>query len=555
MSEMDDSDSYQTLKNGKGFKKQYTDPVTGRRRSLTCPTVCELFERLAEIRKVRRNLRFGMVSQEQALRDTRNLTKDVYTVRDVWKEYAATQKRRAVSAADYDVRIKPYLGDRLAVECSEAVIREWIKALEAATYTKGGKIKHYSPKTIMGTFERLAAAYGLAVRSKRLLASPFAGFRPKLNKPEKRPAARSLDQLEALVKAAVRFDQYKFKLGQWSDRAVAITVFGLTGMRQGEAAGLGWDDLLIDQPTAQITIRHQARDGWRTEHPEWVRPLDPPKNGSARTAILHEGAANALRWQRAKLKERGWYRESGPVFPNGRSKTGEWRANHEVIDPVQLRELGKEVGLHDLERWVTHGLRHSFCSLEAKSGNLKAVQERAGHSSLAQTEHYIHALGEGLPQPGIAALSGSVFGAMPTLDLVASSVIDESGAIVITASLAPLADLSKAMQPGWEEIRKEKDRVLAARMARAAKWAREERDRPTPILDLARAHPEGMPSDVGALADKRYQRSYQAALRAGVKLDDAKEAGKKARRAFVGVFKRLQAKVREEQVSRNEAAG
>lgn len=546
-------DTCQVTKNGM-FRKQYTDPVTKKRCSITAGSRVELMARLDDLARLARDVRYGAISASEAIRVRTNLTGEILTVAKVWEDYAKTQRRKAISAADYSVRIEPWLGSLIAVECNEQKIREWLLALEKQTYRKGGVERHYSEKTITGTFDRLAAAFSLAVRAGRLSELPFGKFRPKKAVVDDKPATESLEQLAAIVGAAQRHDGHKWKLGQFSDRSVAVLVMALTGLRQGEAAGLGWDDLNIDQAPALITVRHQALDSWRVEHPDWVRPLCPTKGRAVYTAILHEGAAAALRFQRDQLKRCGWYRPDGPVFPS--AKSGDWRSHAMVVDPILIREFAKEAGAANWKKWVTHSLRHSFCSLEAAGGGaLKDVQERARHASLEQTEHYIHKMGKGLPAPSIGLLPGmhgpcalSDACAAPALPVQSSRILPDGSIEVVT--LAPLADLSQAMQAKWDEVQREKFRVLAARKARKADWARDHRDRPTPILDAAKKCPVGaVPAEIRDLADAAYQRAYHKAMRQGESGQAARERATRVRRTFVGSFRRLQS----QQVLRNES--
>lgn len=550
-------ETFQRLANGH-YKKQFTDPVTGQRRSLTAPTLSELYARIDEEKRLRRDLRYSMISREEALRKSRNLTHDVLTVREIWEAYAKTQRNRAVSRADFEVRIKPWLGNLPAVECTEERIAGWIASLERATYKKAGKLSRYSPKTVEGTFERLAAAFSLAVRAKKLDVSPFAGYRPKFAKPDERPATRGIGELAALILAAKRWDVERWRLGQYSDVSVFVAVVALTGMRQGEAAGLAWEDLEIDQRPAMLTVRHQARDGWRREHPEWTRPLDATKGKRVQTAVLHEEAAMALRWQRAELQRIGWYRLDGPVFPSSRG--GGWRSHAMCLDPVTMRKLASDAGCDRIERWTVHCLRHSFCSLEAKGGDLKAVQERARHASLEQTMHYIHKLGDDLPAPGIPTLPGGagfedVAPALPQpapAEGLARVTTEPSGAVNIETARAPgldpVGDLVGSLSETKRQIVADREIVRYKRGRRKADWIAAQRKinpRPAPVLELARKNPEGIPQEIGEMADKHYARAYQAELRASENIEKARAKGTRARRYFLGTFKRLQAAERD----------
>ena len=101
-------ETFQILKNGM-FRKQYTDPVTKKRCSLTAATKVELMARLDDLQRLGRDLRYGAVSAADAIRTRLNITNEILTVAQIWRDYAKTQKRKAISKADYDVRIAPWL--------------------------------------------------------------------------------------------------------------------------------------------------------------------------------------------------------------------------------------------------------------------------------------------------------------------------------------------------------------------------------------------------------------------------------------------------------------
>jgi integrase len=186
----------------------------------------------------------------------------------------------------------------------------------------------------------------------------------------------------------------------------AVTLF--LALRNGELAGLGWDDLGLDGPRPVARIRHQALDQWRTHYPDWRRPLAPPKGGRERTVLVHPTALVALLAQRESLQARGWFRADGPVFPGnvGTRFEGTWRNNANGIPPATLKRLAAAAGLPFPDEWVTHSLRHSLATVESVSGaDLRSIQTRTGHGSLRVLEDYIHArTGRDLAPSAVPAL-------------------------------------------------------------------------------------------------------------------------------------------------------
>lgn len=58
---------------------------------------------------------------------------------------------------------------------------------------------------------------------------------------------------------------------------------------------------------------------------------------------------------------------------------------------ARLNAIEKRIGMHE---WTFHQLRHFFCTgLLCSGANVEIVRGLAGHSSLAITQRYVHAMG------------------------------------------------------------------------------------------------------------------------------------------------------------------
>ncbi len=162
-------------------------------------------------------------------------------------------------------------------------------------------------------------------------------------------------------------------------------VIAQRGPRRGEACGLHWVDVAIDDPPFSATIRWQitARYGMRT----------PKSDAGDRTISLDAGLAKALRTHRRRQQARrlaagkSWT-DTGLVFT---------QSDGSALNPDHVRRdfvaLVKDAGLPPIR---VHDLRHVAATLALAAGaDLKAVQALLGHSSIAITaDTYTHVLPE-----------------------------------------------------------------------------------------------------------------------------------------------------------------
>ena len=534
---------YQTLTDPKGrprgYRSQFTDPLTGRRRTVTAKTPVELLAKVGRVRELRADVRLGIVSRKEAESKVRAVVLGRMTVADVWRAYAASAPVRStgILRATWERRLEATFGKLPAADLDETMWRTW----EAAEQKKG-----LAQKTIKNAYDVLAAAVRLAQRSGKLEGPllPWGAWRPRKPEANQPDCLRSVEELAALVGAARAADEHDWKAGRHADLAYRVLVLVLCGLRQGELAGLGWDAVQIDAEPFLMAVRCQAVDGWRRLFPDWTRPGAPTKSRKARTIHLHPSCVLALRAQREQLRGRGWFQPDGPCFPNG--KNGSWRTHADSIKPDRFRALVAAAGLPNPERWTTHSTRHSFASLEvvASGGDLAAVQRRTGHSSLAQLEGYIHATGRGLPRSMVPELPEGTVPQGPPRQLP-----EHAGP---TAALnGALCDMTAATQESALAFERERSRERhEKREKERQRWRQGGAD----FDALARAvlaaggggeGDETRPREVGEAADRAYRRAYGRELRvAGGDHERAKAAGIRARRACLGAWGKCVARAR-----------
>ncbi|MCR9258214.1 MAG: site-specific integrase [Pseudomonadaceae bacterium] len=133
-----------------------------------------------------------------------------------------------------------------------------------------------------------------------------------------------------------------------------------TGMRKGEAEGLRWRDVDLDN------MRIQLRD---------------TKNGLGRTVPLDQDTRALLLAHQQQFGTTEW------VFPNEKGD------GHTVFDgPFREAREKAKLGLDDHgEPLVLHSLRHSFATEVAQGGaTLVELMAATGHKSVAAAERYLH---------------------------------------------------------------------------------------------------------------------------------------------------------------------
>jgi integrase len=153
-------------------------------------------------------------------------------------------------------------------------------------------------------------------------------------------------------------------------------VLAMTGMRRGEACGLQWGD--VDLEEATITVR-------RSRVPLQGRVVESlPKTGRIRVVDLDPGTVEVLRQLRSKAAMRGVETpadlESADVEPGAYLFLSE---QGEPIDPnVPSREFRKTADAAKLPPIPLHGLRHTHASIALDdNAPLAVVCARLGHAN------------------------------------------------------------------------------------------------------------------------------------------------------------------------------
>lgn len=373
------------------FSSRPRHPVTGRRIRLRARTERERDAYLHHLDSLRTELRFGIRTPDEIDRELHHLDHGPVTLGRVAVAYlerpglASNTKRGMKSAVDtHLVKLLP----RPIASLDGPTVARWIESLPKAGLAE----------TSIGTlWRKLSALARYAIERGWISAPPWGDWTPRRgwgsNRRPTREAARSVDELVRLAHAARALD-----LEEYSGLECMILVAALLGLRQGELAGLRWSDVDWGPPLF-VLIARQWKD----------KPLkgraSPRRIESIRELVV------VLLMHRATLIDRRLFEEIGPIFPHPKSEADRPRAYEkgEVLTRLRIRKAVELAGLPNIASWSAHSLRDTFVTLEATAagGDLRHVQSRSRHASLASLARYLRALNRNRPaSPALLELPG-----------------------------------------------------------------------------------------------------------------------------------------------------
>jgi integrase len=237
----------------------------------------------------------------------------------------------------------------------------------------GGERGPLSPRTVRYIRSILLGVFGHAVRKGHLATNPCA--RADAPSPKAcRSRERSTWTAEQLHRFLVSLEGDPFR--------APLFLLATTGMRRGEALGLKWADVRLDD--AQLDVR---RTLGTVDNALVVD--DPKTERGRRTVSLDPPTVDALRHHRAeqlrlRLAIGPGYDDHGWVFA---------QYDGSPLHPTRFqRVFHRRVVAAGLPRIRLHDLRHTWATLALRAGvNPKIVQERIGHASVAITlDLYTH---------------------------------------------------------------------------------------------------------------------------------------------------------------------
>jgi len=157
------------------------------------------------------------------------------------------------------------------------------------------------------------------------------------------------------------------------------------GLRQGEALGLRWQDVNLDECVLQVrnALQWVTGGGWSL--------VEPKSERSRRAITMPDMLVSSLRAHRIRQREDrllagSQWRENGFVFTSrGGAPLDPWAVNK------AFKRLLAAAGLHDIR---FHDLRHTAATfLLAQGVDARTIMETLGHSQINLTLNtYSHVL-------------------------------------------------------------------------------------------------------------------------------------------------------------------
>jgi len=271
-----------------------------------------------------------------------------------WLNFHAAQKRSLKSDRSIiNVHLRPSFGRRLLKTISVA---------DVARYKQDRA--HLNFKTLHNHLTLLISMLNLAVELRWLKHAPRI----------KKPRLPTFSSDYRYLRTAEEIQHFLITARNVSEGAFALYSTAIfTGLRQGELAGLRWQD--VDLEKRLITVQRSFRGPTKAGDVRYVPILDPL------LAILKE-------W---RAKSSGLF-----LFCNslGKPHTPSARIFQEVLHEV-LKRAGFPESVSDLgeiRRYIVfHDLRHTFAShWMMRGGDIFKLQRILGHKDIKMTMRYAH---------------------------------------------------------------------------------------------------------------------------------------------------------------------
>lgn len=495
------------------YGKQVTNPLTKKRDWIRADTPLELLAMVAEVNRVRRNQRAGLIAFQDLGKAVADATKRGSSLAEAWDKYrlspgitegwkkklgVAVPKKGELPQGMWFNNIGPQLGKRTLPELTGEVMAKWVTWLS----------KRVAPATVENVYNCLRSCVRQAIDRGELREFPWGSWKlhlvvedRKKSIGESRDALETSAELDEFIRAAKVVAEREALRGWLPDLHRRVAVMALIAWRGSEGVAFSWDHLRVE-PDGRIAlhVRHAAKEGWRKRYGAEGRPVDKPKAGSVGAVYLAPDGlvAHFLREQRAELERLGWYRPDGPVFPDFQ---GRYRSRALVKSDV-VREVARLSNLdHAGLRWVQHSLRHSGVRLGLAAGMApRDVQKLVRHASLTTTDGYIGTSGRSRVTNAADALAGASFGDAAPL-----------------ASLPELGDASTNTVSEWgrdaelvadtRDAARVPDEVQRARVARAHHEKHLGRE-VAPLSEFIDLESDALPGPVRAMCATKYRRGY-----------------------------------------------
>jgi integrase len=358
------------------------DPSTGKRRQVRRRGLATKRAAQAELDALR-----------QSGRDSTYVRKTRESVREyliVWLQTIEPTLKPSTHYS-YGMKIRTHVLPRIGGLQLQAVDGGTLNTLYADMATAGA-----APRSVRYVHAILHRAFRDAARIGHLTRNPCdQATPPKASATPRKPIVTwSAEQVRTFLRHAAEEDNRNLAL--W-------TLLCTTGMRRGEALGLRWIDVDVDEKVASITqtIVQTGRARWE---------FGSPKSAAgSRTIDLDPTTVAALTEHRKSQLETRMlvgprWSDHGLVFA---------RETGEPIDPARAsRDFTRAVKRAGVPMIRLHDTRHTWATLALKAGvPVKVVQERLGHSSPAITQALYQHVVPGMQRDAAGLVASMIFGA------------------------------------------------------------------------------------------------------------------------------------------------
>lgn len=326
-----------------------------------------------------------------------------------WQAVYCTTNLNDVTRINYSKKINnyilPVLGEYKLRCLNTAILQKFINEL----YDRG-----FSRNTLSSIKGILTSSMNYAVEPLHYIASSPMNY---VNIPSKRVAAKTATRSHPHVFIPKEdMDRIFQRFPEGSSAHIPLMLGYKTGLRLGEAFGLLWEDVDLDNKT--ITVNRQIQ--WM-ENKEgagyWF--FSNPKYDSVRTITIDSELHRLLSDEKARQeKNRVYYNEYYHHYfssPNNRKLNQD--NDGQEIHPVCVRECGEYILPRTMQytsyvihndlgiSFTFHSLRHTHCSMLLTAGaKPKYVQERLGHKNIQVTLDIYQHLTQGMKTEGDAIL-------------------------------------------------------------------------------------------------------------------------------------------------------
>lgn len=293
-----------------------------------------------------------------------------------WFTRIAPNNTKPLTIAGYNAKVNQYiiplLGhhklDRLT---PEHIDDAWSLLRESGNPTLADPVP-LAPNTIHQTHRILSAALKVAVQRKKLRLNPAASDSMK---PPPRAEHEITPMTEVEVDKVLTACRGEWNAARWS---VALAL----GLRQGEALGLRWEDVDLDEGVIQVRQTLMRLKGQGIV-------FGTPKSAAGRRAMVMPASLHAaLRKHRSEQTARrlelgNHWTDSGLVFT-----LDDGRPIDPSVDAGRWRALLKRA---DVKHYRLHDARHSAGTLMLSQGvDVRVAMTLLGHSQISVTMRYQH---------------------------------------------------------------------------------------------------------------------------------------------------------------------